>query len=95
MAVVKVLPKGQITLPKTVREQLRIAEGDHLLLEIVHDRELRLRVLPKRTTLKEVGHLVRARRLLDEEAVRQAIKEGRQGAGHHRAVTDDRCLSKA
>jgi len=51
VAVVKVSPKGQITLPKGVRDQLRIAEGDHLLLEVVHDRELRLRVLPKRTTV--------------------------------------------
>lgn len=30
---VKVLPKGQITLPKNVRRKLNIAEGDMLTLE--------------------------------------------------------------
>lgn len=33
MPVVKVLPKGQITLPKEVRKSLQIKEGDTLLLE--------------------------------------------------------------
>lgn len=31
--VVKVLPKGQITLPKAVRKALGIKEGDMLVLE--------------------------------------------------------------
>lgn len=33
MLAVKVLPKGQITLPKAVRKTLHIAEGDTLILE--------------------------------------------------------------
>ena len=33
MPVVKVLPKGQITLPKKVREKLGIKVGDALVLE--------------------------------------------------------------
>ena len=33
MLAVKVLPKGQITLPKEIREALHIQEGDTLLLE--------------------------------------------------------------
>lgn len=33
MLAVKVLPKGQITLPKEVRETLHIREGDTLVLE--------------------------------------------------------------
>lgn len=33
MQVVKVLPKGQITLPKEVREKLDIKEGDTLILK--------------------------------------------------------------
>lgn len=33
MQAVKVLPKGQITLPKNVREKLKIDVGDPLLLE--------------------------------------------------------------
>ncbi|WP_242823280.1 AbrB/MazE/SpoVT family DNA-binding domain-containing protein [Thermaerobacter subterraneus] len=85
MALVKVLPKGQITLPKMVRDRLGIAKGDHVLLEIVDDREVRLRALPRRTTLLDVGQLVRAQRLLDDGVVRRAIEEGRRGAGHDRA----------
>jgi AbrB family looped-hinge helix DNA binding protein len=33
MLAVKVLPKGQITIPKEVRESMRIREGDTLILE--------------------------------------------------------------
>jgi len=33
MIVVKVLPKGQITLPKKIRQMLQIQEGDTLLLD--------------------------------------------------------------
>lgn len=33
MTTVKVLPKGQITLPRKIREQLHIKEGDTLLIE--------------------------------------------------------------
>jgi len=33
MKVVKVLSKGQITLPKKIRESLHIKEGDTLLIE--------------------------------------------------------------
>lgn len=33
MQTVKVLPKGQITLPKEIRKKLDIREGDTLLLD--------------------------------------------------------------
>ncbi len=33
MQAVKVLPKGQITLPKEIREKLDIREGDTLLMD--------------------------------------------------------------
>ncbi len=33
MRAVKVLPKGQITLPSAVRRKFKIAEGDTLILE--------------------------------------------------------------
>lgn len=33
MTAVKVLPKGQITLPRKIRAELHVKEGDTLLLE--------------------------------------------------------------
>lgn len=37
MTAVKVLPKGQITLPRKIRTELHIKEGDTLLLERTAD----------------------------------------------------------
>jgi len=37
MQAVKVLPKGQITIPKEVREALSIREGDTLVIEASPD----------------------------------------------------------
>lgn len=37
MAAVKVLPKGQITLPRKIRAELHIKEGDTLVLERTED----------------------------------------------------------
>lgn len=86
VAVVKVLPKGQITLPKAIREALGVAEGHELLVQVTGCGEARLRVLPAPTSLHEVGKLVRARRLLDEDTLRRAREEGRRGAA--RRVVD-------
>ena len=33
MQTVKILPKGQITLPKEIRESLNVHEGDTLIIE--------------------------------------------------------------
>ena len=79
MGVVKVLPKGQITMPKAVRERLGIEVGDDLLVEAVSEREARIIVLPRPTSLKDLRGLVKPRRPLDDETVEQAIVEGRRG----------------
>ncbi|WP_324718145.1 AbrB/MazE/SpoVT family DNA-binding domain-containing protein [Carboxydochorda subterranea] len=79
MGVVRVLPKGQITMPKAVRERLGIEVGDDLLVEAVSEREARIIVLPRPTSLKDLRGLVKPRHPLDEETVRQAIREGRRG----------------
>jgi AbrB family looped-hinge helix DNA binding protein len=38
MLAVKVLPKGQITIPKEIRESMQIHDGDTLLLESSADK---------------------------------------------------------
>ena len=40
MLVVKVLPKGQITLPKQVRQKLDIKVGDTILMDAVGDQAI-------------------------------------------------------
>lgn len=40
--------KGQLTLPKAIRDHFNLHEGDHLLLDLQGDR-LELRVLPQHT----------------------------------------------
>lgn len=40
MIAVKVLSKGQITLPKKIRQELRIQEGDTLLLDTDGERAI-------------------------------------------------------
>lgn len=62
MGVVRVLPKGQITMPKAVRERLGIEVGDDLLVEVVGEREARVIVLPRPTSLKDLRRLVKPRR---------------------------------
>ncbi len=84
MALVKVLPKGQITLPKAIRERVGISEGDRVLVEVVGEREVRLIPLPRRTSVREAGRTVVARWLLDEETIRRAVEEGRREAGRRR-----------
>ncbi|MBP7868300.1 MAG: AbrB/MazE/SpoVT family DNA-binding domain-containing protein [Acidobacteria bacterium] len=40
MPSVKVLPKGQITLPKEFRKQFHILDGDTLIIEVEADRAI-------------------------------------------------------
>ncbi len=87
MGVVRVLPKGQITMPKAVRERLGIEVGDDLLVEAVSEREARIIVLPRPTSLKDLRGLVKPRRPLNDETVEQAIGEGRRGLAKRREAS--------
>jgi AbrB family looped-hinge helix DNA binding protein len=77
MKAVKVLPKGQITLPKEFRRKLAIKTGDTLLLEEM-DRSM---VLKKGKTIFDfVGHLPDLK-LSIEEVREKAIKEAAKDHG--------------
>jgi AbrB family looped-hinge helix DNA binding protein len=54
MQAVKVLPKGQITIPKSVRKKLKIDIGDPLLLE---EKEGEIILKKTRTIFDYVGFL--------------------------------------
>ena len=75
MQTVKVLPKGQITLPKRVRKKLKIGVGDRLLIE---EEEEKIVLKKGKTifdyigTLPSLGMSIAKMR---EKAVEEAVKE--------------------
>lgn len=75
MQAVKVLPKGQITLPKEIREDLKIKEGDTLILEKSNS-EIILKkgktIFDFIGTLPNLGISIGEMR---EKAIREAIKD--------------------
>lgn len=75
MQAVKVLPKGQITLPKKIRESLDIKEGDTLTIEKT-DSEV---ILKKGKTIHDyVGFLPKPDVSIEdviEKATEEAIRE--------------------
>ena len=68
---VKVLPKGQITLPKKIREALRIKEGDALMV-LRRGEEI---VLRKRKTLFDLAGTLPDLGLSPEEMLERALEE--------------------
>lgn len=75
MQAVKVLPKGQITLPKKIRESLDIKEGDTLTIEKT-DSEV---ILKKGKTIHDyIGFLPKPDIPIEdviEKATEEAIRE--------------------
>lgn len=75
MQAVKVLPKGQITLPKKIRESLDIKEGDTLTIEKT-DSEV---ILKKGKTIHDyIGFLPKPDIPIEdviEKATEEAVKE--------------------
>jgi AbrB family looped-hinge helix DNA binding protein len=71
MQSVKVLPKGQITLPKKIRESLHIEEGDTLIIEKADD-EVRLK---KGKTIFDYAGTLPNRGMTAEELREKALRE--------------------
>lgn len=75
MRAVKVLPKGQITLPKEVREELGINVGDTLVLEKEGQKVLLRKgktLLEYKGALPDLGMSVEEMR---EKAVEEAVRK--------------------
>ena len=75
MQAVKVLPKGQITLPKEIRNSLHIKEGDTLVIE-KKDGEIILKkgktIFDYAGTLPNLGISITEMR---EKAIEEAVKD--------------------
>ncbi len=72
--------KGQVTLPRQVRERLGIETGDKLLFDIEGD-ELRVRVVHGRKIDSLFASLPGVGAYAGEEAEKLAVREGLGGAG--------------
>jgi len=71
MQAVKILPKGQITLPKEIRKTLSIKEGDTLLLEKAEGAI----ILRKGKTIFDYARTLPKLTITLEEARERAIEE--------------------
>jgi len=71
MQAVKVLPKGQITLPKKVRDKMGIRVGDALVLEEGKDKI----VLKKGKTIFDYAGTLPNLGMSVEEMIEEATKE--------------------
>ncbi|MBI5050487.1 MAG: AbrB/MazE/SpoVT family DNA-binding domain-containing protein [Nitrospirae bacterium] len=84
MQAVKVLPKGQITLPKKVRKNFGIKEGDSLVLE----EEKGKIVLKKGKTIFDfIGFLPNLGMSIEEmreKAIEEVAKERAEGIHRHK-----------
>jgi len=75
MKSVKVLPKGQITLPRDIRKKLEIETGDTLLLE---ERDQQLVIKKGKTIFDYVAYLPDLKLSIGEireRAIKEAAKD--------------------
>jgi AbrB family looped-hinge helix DNA binding protein len=75
MKSVKVLPKGQITLPRDIRKKLEIRTGDTLLLE---EKDQQVVIKKGKTIFDYIGHLPDLKLSIQEireKALREAAKD--------------------
>jgi AbrB family looped-hinge helix DNA binding protein len=75
MKSVKVLPKGQITIPRDIRKKLEIRTGDTLLLE---EKDQQVVIKKGKTLFDYIGHLPDLKLSIQEireKALREAAKD--------------------
>lgn len=73
MAIAKVTFKGQITIPKKVREALDIQEGDSVLF-LVEDGQATMVRLPQADLLEFYGTFAATKLFPGKEAIRQGVR---------------------
>lgn len=72
----KITSKGQVTIPKTVREKLDLVEGMKVVF-IIHGNEVILR--PKiKNAMKELERIRKEVPLFSEEEIRRIIEESKK-----------------
>lgn len=73
MAIAKVTYKGQVTIPKGIRQELGIQDGDSLLFQ-VDDGKVTLRRVKRANLLDLYGAFPATRPFPGEEAIRAEVR---------------------
>ena len=69
--------KGQLTLPKDIRDACRLVAGDRLVVTVRGDGVIELR--PRRASVSDLVGLLEAPRSMSVEEMELAIREGATG----------------
>lgn len=77
MPVVKLLQRGQLTLPKAVRDEAGVAEGDDLVVYVSGKGRVVLEVLPRTGGLEEIIGIAQPVKPLDVGDARRQVRTER------------------
>lgn len=77
VAIVKILQRGQMTLPKAIRKRVGLEEGDDVLVYVNGEGEIVLYPLPRPRSLRELGSVLKIDRPVDKREARGAIRTNR------------------
>lgn len=77
MAIVKILQRGRMTLPKAIRGRVGFAEGDDVLVYVNGEGEIVLNPLPQPRSLEELGNGLAVDRLAETTEARAAVRNQR------------------
>jgi len=76
MATSTVTSKGQITIPKKIREQLRLRAGDKLDFSIAEDGSVRLHPIAKRVADVFGAFAAKGHRRLSDDEIKERLEQG-------------------
>ena len=77
MSVATITSKGQVTIPKDVREALRLKQGDRLEFIVQDDGTVRVR--PLTVDVHDLFGILKAERPVTVEEMNQTIRDRRAG----------------
>jgi AbrB family looped-hinge helix DNA binding protein len=73
MSLAKLTSKGQLTLPKTIREYLKVNTGD--ILEFVIDEKGKVMVTPKTVDIEHLYGIVKGKKHVTIEEMKKAVRQ--------------------
>lgn len=77
MPIATITSKGQVTIPKVIRDELGLRQGDRLLFVLEDDGSIRIR--PKTIKLTDLIGILKTDKVATLEEIEQAISDGWTG----------------